>query len=288
LSAEEATVHPQQTPQQQPPAGPKPPDDCPDPHPPYAAYRVTTAVVKERARLYTADAEQVKTRFEKLAGAQKRFADAKTAQSEKFQELKQRMERIATTLKRDVSEADRTRLESCWAKLNDETAPPATTTNCTEVDGVDCDKLPDDAAKLASLETLATTCAALADSEFDTQAGLPDGLEARIAGLLTEATALEQEICASRTDLPRSYVEFLKLQKRFDALAAAWTTPATYQCRLRVAFRTLLRRHTTLICLRVENYRRAQWLLIAEEERQTKETNLVDLVLECVRTSPPS
>ena len=266
----------------------KPPDDCPDPNPPYADFRVTTAVAQERARLYTADAAPIKTRFELLGGAQKRFADAKTAQSAKFQDLKQRMEHIAATLKNDLDEAERRRLDDCWSRLEGETAPPATTTDCADVDGVDCDKLPTDDARLRELETLATACTTRADAEFDALAGLPDGFEALIADLLAKATTLEQDVCATRTDLRRSYVEYLGLHQRFEALQKDWTTPPAYGCLLKVAFATLLRRHTVLICLLVESYRRAQLVLIAEEARQAKEGNLVDLVLECARPAAQS
>ena len=47
-----------------------------------------------------------------------------------------------------------------------------------------------------------------------------------------------------------------------------------------VAFRRLLNRHGILICLKVENFRRAQWAQIEEDVRQNKKDHLIDFVLE--------
>src|SRR5437764_1077540 len=166
---EEDAVQPNQTPQQTPPqqTPPQPPTEaCPDPNPPFTRYRVRTAVAQERARLYAADTTLVIQRYDRLAGAQSRFATAKTAQSAKFDDLRQRVERIAAALDRDLDHAERDHLKSCWDRLNKETAPPATTTDCTEVDNLDCDHLPDDAARLQQLEAQATACTSLADAEF--------------------------------------------------------------------------------------------------------------------------
>jgi hypothetical protein len=277
-------VYPNQT-QQQPPA-PQPHDDCPDPNPDFTRYRVAAAVAAERARLYVADIPDVQQRYDRLAGAQTRFADAKTAQRTAFEELKQRVERVASALNRDLTDADRQHLKTCWDQLNQETAPPTTVTNCADVDGLDCDHLPDDDARLRSLATLADTCVQRSNTEFDDLANLPEALAPLITDLLTKATQLEQDICATRSDLPRSYIEYLGLQHSFDRLDGAWTTPTTYGCRLKLSFQILRHRHVVAICLKVERFRRDREIELKEEARKAKQANLIDLVLECARPKP--
>jgi hypothetical protein len=280
-------VYPTQTPQQPPPAQQPPPDqqpnDCPDPNGPFTEYRVAAAVAAERSRLYIADAPLVQQRYDKLAGAQTRFADAKTAQRSAFDELRQRIERIAAALDRDLTAGDRQRLKNCWDQLNKETTPPTTRTDCTKIDGMKCDNLPKDAAELHSLSALAGTCVERADQEFDELANLPEALGPLVTDLLTKATKLEQDICATRSDLERSYVEYLGLQQRFAALEQVWITPTAYGCRLKVLFATLLHRHEVTICLKVEVFRQDRLTALEEEARKAKQDNLIDLVLECAQ-----
>jgi hypothetical protein len=174
----------------------QPDDDCPDPNPPITTFHVDAGVAQERARLYTTDVAAVDPRYAKLDGAQNRFADATAAAKASFEDLKQRLERIASTLNCDLTEDVRKHLKDCWEKLKKETASPVTTTDCTDIDQLDCDHLPGNAAQLVSLASMADTCAAKSDVEFDALAALTDTLGPQITALLADAETLEKRFAA--------------------------------------------------------------------------------------------
>ena len=280
MDSDQATKPTQQT--QQPPC-----DDCPDPNPPITTFHVDAAVAQERARLYTAEVAAIDPRYAKLDGAQNRFATATAAAKASFDDLKQLLERIASTLNCELTEDVRKHLKDCWEKLQKETASPVTTTECTDIDQLDCDHLPGDAVQLASLASLAITCAARSDAEFDALAALTDTLGPQVTALLTDAETLEKEVCASRSDMQRSYVEYLGLAQRFEDVQREWTTPTAYGCKLKASFVTLLHRHTVVICIKVAIFRLDQWAKMADDARQAKAKDLVALVLECAARPKP-
>jgi len=120
-----------------------------------------------------------------------------------------------------------------------------------------------------------------ADTTFDDLAGLPASLAATISGLSGRATALEQEVCGSRTDLERSYVEYLQLKRDVSGLDRNWVSPTAYGCNLKADFVTLLHRHMVSICLQVAIFRWEKRKTLEDAAKQARAKNLIDLVLEC-------
>ncbi|OLB76571.1 MAG: hypothetical protein AUI14_18260 [Actinobacteria bacterium 13_2_20CM_2_71_6] len=267
---------------------PQPDADCPDPTAPHTKYRVDAAAAQEASTLYTADAASVDPRYQLLHGAQGKYAEAKAAQKDAYEELAQQLDRIKDSLYCSVKEADRNRLAKCWQDLLGETKSVEQNLDCSEVDGLTCDQLPQEIDRLRALASQAGACATRADNAFDRLAGLPGTLGPRIKDLGTQATALEQEVCGPRNDPRRSFVKYLRLRHEFDLLKDDWVDPARYGCKLKRYFKVLLHRHVITICLKVAVARYDKSQAFEDEAKAAKKDNLIDLVLECATPKPGS
>lgn len=260
----------------------QPPVDCPDPTGPYVGHQVDVAAAKLASTLYTADAVVVDKFFAALDGAQATYAKAKEGSKAAFVELTARVGRIKDTLEHVLDQQTRDKLTACWNEVLTETGTtPAP--DCATIDALNCDKLPGEIAQLRAHVVTAAACVAQVDAEFTELADLPKTLGARVTELAGKATALEAEVCGTRTDPERRFVEYLQLQKSFDDLNDDWIDPVDYGCRLRRTFVTLVRRHTVSICLQVAVHRWDKKKELEEQARAAKAKNVVDLVLECSR-----
>jgi len=260
---------------------------CPDPTKPFKDYLIDSAVAKKTSDLYADDVKVVQPRYDKLKGAQTRYADAKKAQQNAFQELKQRLHRIKENLHCSLKDSERDELINCWRELLDETRPPYDSVNCRPIDSQDPCDLPEGRPALTDLLAAAVKCASRADQRFDWLIKLPDDLPTTISGLADRATALEQAVVtATKEQLRRDYVEYLELHKDFEALEAEWTDPTQYGCKLKRIFWALLKRHILVIAISAAIERLDQYDAREEAEKEEKKNNLIDFVLECAAPEP--
>lgn len=254
---------------------------------PYTKYQVDVAVAKKKSDLYAADFVQVDLRHQKLADAQTKYAEARTAQKKAFTDLEKLLDRIRENLCCAIKDKkERDKLTECWKKLLKETAPESDHRDCKPVDDAKCDSLPTGKAALTDLLAAATACAARADSTFDRLAGLPQSMAATIAALGVRATALEQKIVAVDADTRRAFVEYLQLNLDFQTFKVDWMEPNQYWSKLQRFFGILLHRHVIVICVTVALEEISQYETLAERAKESKRASLIDAVLDCA--DPPS
>ena len=300
-------------PPEQPGYGPpgKPPepsgdDKCPDPSGPYTLYRVAAEVAKKKESLFTADATAVAAKYDRLAGAQKQYADAWADQKKNWADLWCQIERIRDNLHHALDEATRKHLEDCWKSLNAETTKATQPPDCKDIVGLDCKKLLDDVMNLAPDKLAdalvnwhrqaehAKECADQDDKDFDDLADFPGKLPDKISSLKTQAGNIDDALAKPGNDLQRSYVEYLKLHYDFCEVWRKIITAAAYTCKLKYVFVRLLKTHQAWICLQVAIDGAEKRESIEDEAKQAKSDNVIDLVLECAlpakaddSTTPP-
>lgn len=272
-------------------------DKCPDPFEPYTRYRVAAEIAKKLEALFTADATAVATKYERLAGAQQKYADAWGGQKKSWADLACQLERIRDNL--HLSEAIRKKLEDCWTSLSTETTKATQPVDCTEIAELDCKKLLDDVTKLEPEELAealarwrrqarrAKTCADQDDQAFDDLADFPEQLQTLIGGLKDRADKIDDALAKPGNDAQRSYVEYLALHHDFCELWRKLITAAAYTCQLKYVFVRLLRTHQASICLQVAIDGAEQRASIEDEAKQARAKNVIDLVLECAMPAQP-
>ena len=260
---------------------PAAPDD------PYTKYQVDVAVAKKKSDLYAADFAKIDPWHQKLADAQSKYAETKTAQKKAFEDLEKLIEHIKESLCCAIKDKkERDKLTECWKELLKETAPDSDHKDCTPVDKAKCDSLPTKKAALTDLLTAATTCAARADAAFDRLVGLPQTMTETIAELSNRATALEQKLAVVDADTRRAFVEYLQLNLEVQTFKVDWLEPNRYWAKLQRFFGILLHRHQIVICVTVALYRIGQYEDLAEKAKEAKRKSLINAVLECADPSP--
>jgi hypothetical protein len=274
-------------------------DKCPDPFGPYTRYRINAEIAKKREALFTADATAMATRYDRLAGAQQKYADAWAGQKKAWADLACQVERIRDNLQCALDQATRTTLECCWYSLSQQTAQATQPADCKDVAKVDCQKLLDDVTKLEPdklAEALASwrrqaahaqTCVSQADKAFDDLADFPEQLPNLIADLKAKADKIDEALAKPGNDAQRSYVEYLALHHAFCELWRKLITAAAYTCQLKLYFVNLLGTHQAWICLQVAIHGAEQREGFEDDAKKAKAENLIDLVIECARPAKP-